>query len=61
MLRGFDPPCNRYFFKFFCRLLTTVKSSRVVTLPVTSPVATSSFRIRRMIFPERVLGRAGVR
>ena len=40
-----------------CSAATTLKSSRVVVSPFTSPPAAISLRIRRMIFPLRVLGR----
>ena len=46
---------------FRCRLSITEKSSSVVTLPETVPVQTSSLSRRRMILPERVLGRPGAK
>ena len=39
----------------------TEKSSSVVTLPEMVPVVTSSLSRRRMIFPERVLGKPGAK
>src|ERR1035437_9666674 len=42
-------------------LAMTVKSSRVVVSPLISPWVASSLSRRRMILPERVLGRASVK
>ena len=52
---------NYFLLTSFSRLLTTLTSSSVVILPVALPVATSSLSKRRMIFPDRVLGSAGVK
>ncbi len=39
----------------------TEKSSSVVTFPEIVPVQTSSLSNRRMIFPDRVLGKPGAK
>ncbi len=50
-----------YSLMIFLSCSMTFGSSRVVMLPVTFPVLTSSLRSLRMIFPDRVLGRAGAK